>query len=202
MRAAFRIFEPPLTYRPWGPEIWKAHIAGPSPIQNGLWDPQRERPKVMLLFVFSSIRSFPSFLPPLLCCFLPSFLPFFVATSSPFYNLRQRASQVKWSGIRSRSWCSSVYVCVCVLAQLICSPIYANSFDFWESWGRPGDDDVEQPATLCVVLLMFRREVGGQTLRPPFSLSLSLSLPPSSQRDGYVQATRGQQLQLLLWSNS
>jgi len=29
---------------------------------------------------------------------------------------------------------------------------------------------------LCVVLLMFRREVGGQTLRPPFSLSLSLSL--------------------------
>lgn len=131
--AAFRILEPPLTYRPWGPEIWKAHIAGPSPIQNGLWDPQRERPKVMLLFVFSSIRSFPSFLPPLLCCFLPSFLPslLLLLLSTIFVSAPVKSNGVEYEVGPDARLC--MFVCVCVVGPIDLLPNLRKSFDFWES---------------------------------------------------------------------
>jgi hypothetical protein len=133
----------------------------------------------MLLFLLSSIRSFlPFFLP----CFASSFLPsLLLLLLSTIFD-----SQVKWSGIRSRSWCSSVYVCVCVLAQLISSPIYAKvstsgKVDVGRVTTMSSSQQLQQLCVLCCWCC--GRKVGGQTVRPPFFfLSLSLSLSFKSKR--------------------
>jgi len=142
IRAAFRVLEPPLTYGPWGSEIRKAHITGPSPIQNGpnivLWDPKRERErererKSCCSFFF--LPSVLSFLSPSLALLLPSFLPFLPCYFFSFLqsSSARQSSQMEWN---TKSVLMLVCVCVCVcvcVGPINLLPNLRQSFDFWES---------------------------------------------------------------------
>jgi hypothetical protein len=107
----------------------------------------------------------------LLCFFLPSFLRCYFFSFLRSSSARQ-SSQMEWN---TKSVLMLVCVCVCVLAQLISSPIYAKvSTSGKVEVGRVMT--ISSSQQLCVLCcLCCGREVGGQTLSPPF-LSLSLSL--------------------------